>query len=317
MQCAGDEERSVEAGPEPLTEQVVRAARRELGRVVAGIGDAEPQARGGDRQHEQNREAGDCHRPGPALDDPGPTRPHRVLGVLGALRHRQRELVDRVPDESKDGREQRDRGRHHEQHCERGTDRQAADEREPDHEQAEQGDHDGAARKQHRPATRVDRVHDRRLGIAAFVQGFSIAGADEQRVVDTDPDTDHRGHLWRERRNVGETREQGHDGETDTDPEQRGHDREAHREHRSERDEQDDHGREDADGLALGLGLIGEHRAAELDLQIGRVCLFHHDRACGSREQRGRRSPARRTGSRRRRCCLSAIRSARHPARTG
>ena len=91
-------------------------------------------------------------------------------------------------------------------------------------------------------------------GSSAFVQRLAIARADEQRVVDPDADTDHRRDLRRERRNVGEPGEQRDDGETDADAEQRGHDREAHREHRTERDQQDEHRGEDADRLARRVG---------------------------------------------------------------
>jgi len=99
--------------------------------------------------------------------------------------------------------------------------------------------------------------------------------ADEQRVVDPDTDTDHRGDLRRERRNIGEPREQGHDRETDADAEHRGHDRKAHREHGAERDQEDQDGGQDADRFALRLRLVGEHRAPELDLEVRGVRLFH------------------------------------------
>ena len=50
------------------------------------------------------------------------------------------------------------------------------------------------------------------------------------------------------------------------DPEERGEERQAHREHRAERDEQDDHGREQPDGFARALLHLGdEHVATELD----------------------------------------------------
>ena len=86
-----------------------------------------------------------------------------------------------------------------------------------------------------------------------------------------DADPDHRRDLGRERRDVEHAREQRDHREPDADAEQRGHDRQAHREQRSEREQQDEDRGEDADRLARGLRLVGEHRAAELDLQTGRV----------------------------------------------
>ena len=106
-----------------------------------------------------------------------------------------------------------------------------------------------------------------RFGVGAVVERLAVARADEQRVVDADADADHRGDLRRERRNVEHAREQVHDRESDPDAEQRGHDRQTHREQRPERDQQDDDGREDADELARGHRLLGEHAAREFDAQ--------------------------------------------------
>ena len=114
-------------------------------------------------------------------------------------------------------------------------------------------------------------MHHRALRIGALVKRLSIPGGDEQGVVDADTDPDHRGHLWRERWNVEDSCEQCDQREADTDAEQRGHDRQTHREQRTECEQQDQDRGDDPDSFASGLGLVGEHRAAELDLEVGRV----------------------------------------------
>ena len=180
-----------------------------------------------------------------------------------------------MADEAEHRGEQRDRRGHHEQHRQRRTDREPADERHADHEQAEERDHDRAAREQHRAAARVDRVHDRALGIDALVQRLPVARADEQRVVDADADADHRRDLRRERRDVHHPGEQRDERQPDPDAEHRGHDRQAHREQRTEREEQDEHRGEDADRLTRRLRLVGEHVTAELHLDLVAARLAH------------------------------------------
>ena len=187
------------------------------------------------------------------------------MGVLPA-RARERELVDGVPREPEHRGKEGDGGEHHEQDGKRCADCEPADERHADEEQAEQRDHDRATGEQHGPAARVDRVHDGLFGVEALVQRLAVPGADEQRVVDADPDPDHRGDLRRERRDVQHSREEADDREADADAEQRGHDRQAHGEERAERDQEDDDRRENADELARGHRLLGEHAARELDL---------------------------------------------------
>ena len=87
---------------------------------------------------------------------------------------------------------------HHHEHAERGAGREAAHEREAHQVQAQQRDDHGRAGEQHRAARGVDRGGGRVVRFQARVQAFAVAGDDEQRVVDTDAEPDHRGELRRE-----------------------------------------------------------------------------------------------------------------------
>ena len=89
----------------------------------------------------------------------------------------------------------------------------------------------------------------------------------EQRVVDADAEADHQAD---ERREVGDLHEvAGEDDEraAEADAEQRDADRQAHGQHRAERDDQDDDGEGEAEQLGRRLLELGEEEAAELDAQ--------------------------------------------------
>ncbi len=173
--------------------------------------------------------------------------------------------LDAPARETDQRRQQRDRRDHHREHAERGTGREAPHERQADHVQPEQRDDDGRTREQHGPAGGVDGRGDRVLGFHPLVQVLAIAGDDEQRVVDTDPEPDHRGHLRREVRHVLEPAEQGGQRDCGAEAEQRGADRQAHGDHRTERDQQNDHRGEETEQLAGRQRERAEHVAAVLD----------------------------------------------------
>src|SRR4029453_4052359 len=62
--------------------------------------------------------------------------------------------------------------------------------------------------------------------------------------------------------------------ETAADAEERGQDRQPHRQQRAERHQEDDDGGADTDELTRELGLLGKEVAAELDLQTRLVDLL-------------------------------------------
>ena len=100
------------------------------------------------------------------------------------------------------------------------------------------------------------------------VEILPVAGDHEQRVVDADADADHRDRSGREARHVDRAADDEHESDAGPDAEQRGADRQPHREHRPERDQQDDHRREDPDAFAhtARRGLL-EQVTAERDVQ--------------------------------------------------
>ena len=85
-QLGGDDERAVGAGPEALGVEVVGLAGHRVGRVVAGVGEAEPHAerRGGQREQDQRRD--DRGAPGAPLDRVAPARGGRVAVLVVRLR---------------------------------------------------------------------------------------------------------------------------------------------------------------------------------------------------------------------------------------
>ena len=161
--------------------------------------------------------------------------------------------------------QQGDGRNHHDQHAERGAGGEAAHEGEAHEVQAHQRDDHGRAREQHRATRRVDGRCGRVDRLHARVQALAVPRDDEQRVVDPDAESDHRGELRREVRHRLHVADQHGERDTSAQPEQRGDDREAHREDGTERDQQDDDRREQAECLALGHLELGEHVAAVLD----------------------------------------------------
>ena len=113
----------------------------------------------------------------------------------------------------------------------------------------EQRDDDGRAGEHDRPARGVHGDADRLADVVAGVELLAVAGDDEQRVVDADAEADHQAD---ERREVGDLHEvagQDHERATEADAEQRDADRQAHGQHRAERDDQDDDGERQTEQL--------------------------------------------------------------------
>ncbi len=146
-----------------------------------------------------------------------------------------------------------------------------AHERQADDEQAEQRDDHRDAREHDGATGGVDRVHHGFFGLHPCVDVLAISADDEQRVVDADTESDHRGDLRGELGHPEGVGDDSEDAGAHAEPEQSGADRQSHRQHRSEGQHQDDHGGEDAEHLALGQFEWLEELAAVLDLQTGRA----------------------------------------------
>ena len=117
-------------------------------------------------------------------------------------------------------------------------------------------------------------MHDAAFRVETRSQVLAVARDDEQRVVDPDTEADHRDGRGGEVGHVEDGAQTQHDRDTGADAEQRGADRQAHREHRAEREQQDDHRGEDPDALGDAVDRVrGEHVAAVVDLETGHVDL--------------------------------------------
>ena len=148
-----------------------------------------------------------------------------------------------------------------------GGDRHARDEAEADHRQAHQRDDHRDPGEQDGPSTGVHRLDDGFLDVQSEAEPLAVASDDEQRVVDADAESDHgdhRGHEVGHRDHVAEQRDQR---EADAKTEQGGADRQPHRQHRAEGQDQDDDGGDDAEDLALGQLELAEEVTAVLDRQ--------------------------------------------------
>ena len=181
-----------------------------------------------------------------------------------------------MPDHREQGREQGQSRDHREEDRDRGGERDAVEETEPEQQHPHQRDDHGDPGEQHGAAGGVDRGDRRRPLLEALVEAVAEAGDDEERVVDPDAEADHRRQDRGEVRGVEDVGAEGDEAEPDAEREQRGEDRQAHRDHRAEGDqqhydrgEQADH--EGAVSFFLAFRFL-DRAAAELDLEAAARC---------------------------------------------
>jgi hypothetical protein len=101
-------------------------------------------------------------------------------------------LVDPGAERTEDGRQQRQRGHHHQADRERRGDADPADELDPGQEQPADREHDRPAGEHDRVPGLRHRPADRGLDRVARGQLLPVAGDDEQRVVDPGAEAQHR-----------------------------------------------------------------------------------------------------------------------------
>ena len=168
-------------------------------------------------------------------------------------------------------RQQGQRRDHRHQHGERGRHRHPVEEAEAEQQHPHQRDDHRDAGEEHRAAGGVDGGDRRVARLQPLVEAVAEAGEDEERVVDADAEADHRRQLRRELGGVEDVGAEGDQAEADAEREQRGDDRQAHRDQRAEGDQQDDDRGEQADhegGVAFFFGArFLDRLAAELDLE--------------------------------------------------
>ncbi len=177
-----------------------------------------------------------------------------------------RELVDLGSGQPEQARQQRDRSqhRHHDGQCDGDT--HGGHRREAGEEESEDGDHHGRAGEQHGLPGGGVRGSGRVLDAHALVQVLTVAGDDEQCVVDADAETDHHAQDQRELGDVHEGGEHADAGGADEQAHECSDDRQAHGDDGAEGDQQHDDGDGDADELAAGVLLVEE---SELPGELG------------------------------------------------
>ena len=229
---------AVGAGAEALGDQVVGASLGARLRHGALVGEAEGQRRDRRGEGEQQQRRPDGVRRGVPADVRGPAVPATVGSARGASRP---SAVDAVSGEAEQGRQQGDRGEHHHQHDDRDADPAGGDERDPGDDQAEDGDDHDAAGEDDRPAGGGQRATDRVLDGVALGELLAVAGDDEQGVVDPDAEADHRpDHAAPSSGMSTAYATRGSRPRATARPDQRGPDRQPHRDQGAERHQQHD-----------------------------------------------------------------------------
>ena len=191
--------------------------------------------------------------------------------------------------ESEQRRHQRDRDDDRDRDHQRCGVAERSDERYACQLESEDRDDDGASGDDDGLAGGGVGAPDRLVVRHAGVEVVAVSAQDEQRVVDTDPESDHRAQP---RGNRGDLDQCAH--ETDQrQPDNEADDRHAERQDRrvdaAKRDEQDDQGGDDADHLGWAGGAFLQHRrqlTAVFDLdpcRIGRRTRFRAGRRRTSR----------------------------------
>ena len=168
-------------------------------------------------------------------------------------------------EEAEKRRQQGDRSHQGHRDRRRRRDTETRHEAEADHEHAEQREHNRDASEYDRTTRRVERAHRRLERRPTLAGEFAVASDHEKHVVDADAETDHdadeRGELG-DRDRVREQADRPKPARADTG--QSDTDREAHRHHRAERHDQDDHGERETDQLGLRRLELGEDRPTDL-----------------------------------------------------
>ena len=142
-----------------------------------------------------------------------------------------------------------------------------AEERNADDKQAEQGDDDRNPGENHCTARGADGHRRRLLGVFAPGQLGSMAGQDEERIVDADREADHERQQRSRARHCRERRERDDRAHDDADADERADQGHSCCEQRTEGDEQHHTGKEHSEHLGDGDTdrVVLEDLAAEFD----------------------------------------------------
>jgi hypothetical protein len=202
-------------------------------------------------------------------------RAQRVCSMstgASGLRPRQRQLVDAVAERGEQRRQQRERADDGDSDHQAGREAERRHERDAGDRERADGDDDGRAGEQHRAAGGRDRARDRLVRLHPARERVAVRRDDEERVVDPDAEAEHDRERRRGRRHLGHVTEQRDAGQADDDADQRGQNRQPHRDERAEREGEHDQRHREADDLAalrLGLRQLRAERTAGRGSEAG------------------------------------------------
>ncbi len=241
VQVDDDRDRSVEARTEAFCEKVVRTAARLLLRLRSLIGGSqshEGRRRGksqDDKQHDGK------HEPCVPRDEPPPPtgkalRP-TCFGVVERTQERNLQAVDLVAEEREDGRQERARDQHGREDAEGAANTELRDEVEPEEGQPADRDGNRHAGEDHRATCGGAGLGSGVPRREPLVEQLAKARDDEKRVVDPDPEADHRDEDRRDCVDVGQAGEDEEQQERRPYRRDREPDRDDHRDEGAEEDE--------------------------------------------------------------------------------
>src|SRR4051794_32722155 len=251
----GDKERPVDARSEARLQAFERLPRGRVFGQGADVVLAQLELEDRQREDGEDQQRGQGRAPGLVGDGVGPPQPAVRLLVIGVgLAEVDTEAVDPRPERPQHRRQQRRRGADGDDDRNRRGEAEGRDQRDAGEGERAEGDHHREAGEYDGPAGGRGGAGDRLPQLHPFAQLDFVAGDDEERVVDTDAEADHRrqgggdpGHLQR-------VLEQFDDRERAGEADDRREDRQHHRRRRTEGKEEDDHRRDQADDLGeLGL----------------------------------------------------------------
>ena len=253
-------QRAGEACTECLGGEVERLAFGAFLTKVAVIREA--QLEGEHRRGEGDEQRGDTDGVPPRVTRhvPTPGLPARGDGRIDLAAATCADAVDPRTGEAQEGGKQGDGSGDHDEHDQRGRNAGGGQERHASDSETEDRDHDRPTGEDHGLTGGGGGAPHGFLHRHALGEVLAVAGNEEEGVIDADTDADHRHHLRRPRRDVDQIVDEPEGTRAQRKTEQGGADRETHRNHRAEGDQQDDDRGHNADHLAgTGLGFL-EHK---------------------------------------------------------
>jgi hypothetical protein len=240
------EQRTVDARPERRLQHVLRLGLRGVG--GRRLHEGRLHARDGDRQNTQRHNGKEQRKTTPLRHGRRPAAVESAILVLDdalTLTARQHPAAE----ETQHSGHERERDQHRHQNGDRGRDTHLRQERDADDDQAHQRDEHRHPRGQHGRTRGADGGRERGTDVRALAQFVTVPVDDEQRVVDADGETEHRGQDRGRGLQVEEAGRERHAERADADAHGGGQQVHAGHDQRAVGEREDHQGDEDADAL--------------------------------------------------------------------